>query len=250
MTKSNRVLSVALALATILWLPGTSAQEESESLSFEFSLDNASKYVWRGIEVNDEQVLQPSATIGYGGLSLNVWANYDMTDAGLRGDDQISEVDYTLAYSHEFEKVAVDAGVIAYVFPGAQGANTNEVFVGFSLIDTLLNPSLTVFYDFTEADGFYATFGIGHSYALTDDGNLTLDLGASIGAGDSEYNEYYFGEDKDAFSDVNVSAGLAYQITENLSAGLSLHYAEIVDSDLTDGSSDSIWTVFSVGVSF
>src|SRR3989338_6117355 len=61
-----------------------------------------SKYVWRGIRLDDDYVLQPRLTVNaFNGWSLNVWGNYDLdnsTDA-LNSN----ETDTTLTYTKKFE---------------------------------------------------------------------------------------------------------------------------------------------------
>ncbi len=232
------------------------AQEEDYAVAMDFQLDNASQYVWRGIVINDEQVMQPSVTASVGGFSLNVWGNFDMTDTGLAGNDEFSEVDYTLAYNGEVDAFNFGIGAVYYDYIGGNPREeTAEVFgsIGF---DVMLNPTLTVYYDFDEADGFYGTLGVGHSIPLNDEETFTFDLAAKVAYADGDYNEYYYGVDDHGFVDVVGSVGLAYAITENIGVGISVSYSELLDNDIEDnadfayGDSDAFWTTWSVSVGF
>ena len=74
------------------------------------------KYVWRGIIATDDPVLQPAAEVGFGGISLGVWANLELTDVN-DSQTEFTEVDYTLAYGLKLPMVDLEAGLIHYAFP-------------------------------------------------------------------------------------------------------------------------------------
>ena len=100
-------------------------------------------------------VVQPSATIGKGGASLNVWGNMPMNDSDPAGKPwAFNELDYTLDYSGSAGIMGYSAGFILYTFPRPvsqqpQPASTQEIYgsLGF---DTLLAPSITVYKDIKE----------------------------------------------------------------------------------------------------
>jgi len=78
-----------------------------------------SKYVWRGQELSrNSVVVQPSATVGYKGFSVNVWGNLD-TAPYYSGTDDISysnnwtETDVTLSYSKTIGLIPTWAQVIS-----------------------------------------------------------------------------------------------------------------------------------------
>jgi len=250
-----RFLAVIIVLgAGMLPVPGRAA--EDNVFDFELSLDSVAKYIWRGIEVNDESVLQPSLTISPAacGFSFNVWANYDLTDGGR--EDNFSEVDYTASYGFDIPDsvYSVELGVIEYYFPGPGGGSdtdTREAYVGISA-GVVLSPSLTVYYDFAEIDGWYVTAGVSHSFSLaTWHDNLSLDLGASIGWGDDDYNVGYHGVDDSGLNDLTASVGLSYAASDNLSFAATLSFAEMLDSDIekaVDAGGDSDNAFFGVNI--
>ena len=248
----NRLAAAALAVvASVLVVPTANAEMP---VSFEVGADYASKYVWRGQLLNDDPVVQPSATASWKGFTANVWASIDTTD--FAGDDEegkIQEIDYTLGYAFSpAEGLDLEVGGIYYDFPGAGVAGTSEVYASAAASAVPLTPTLTVYYDFDEVDGFYASAGIGHDLPLTDP--LTLSLGAAIGWGDSDYNNAYFGVDGSGFSDASISASLTYAVTETFSVSGWVMAVEILDSDLEDAAStiysDSDTIVTGLGVAF
>lgn len=210
------------------------------------SLSLLSGYMWRGQLASDEAVLQPSLTAkDANGFSFNAWANMDLTDnnsltvydatgAGTKKDaeNEFWEYDLTLAYALPLKgPVTASLGVIQYTFP-VLGASTREVY-GTVGLNTLLTPTLSVYYDFDAADGFYGNFGVSHSFTLCDP--LTLGLSASVGYATSDYNSFYFGVDDSALNDVNVGATLGYAVSKALTLSASVTYTTLPDGDISDG---------------
>jgi outer membrane scaffolding protein for murein synthesis (MipA/OmpV family) len=104
---------------------------------------------------------------------------------------------------------------------------------------------VTVSYDVDEIEGLYAVLAVGHSFELTD--KVGLELSASLGFGDKDYNAGYFGYAKAALNDLVFGAALPIAITENISLTPSLSYMLLPDSDLGDaakaayGEKDSVF---------
>ncbi|MBP7830150.1 MAG: TorF family putative porin [Kiritimatiellae bacterium] len=233
MMKAGVALVVVLAAAMGSW-----------AAEAELGLGVLSHYVWRGQVLNDEPVFQPSLTVsGPCGLSFNTWANMDLTD-NLDNQGEFNEVDLTVSYSRDLgETASLEVGIVDYVLKTAE--NTGELFLTAEA-DVLLAPSVTLFYDFDEVEDFYAQVAIGHSLAFMEE-KLSLDLGASLGFGGADYNEYYFsfspeeGEEGDAIvndsaalNDLNLSAGLTYALSETCSLAGTLQYVMLLDGDIED----------------
>lgn len=251
MFSTKKLMTTAALAMGFLAVTGSEAEEE---LSYEISVDYMSHYVWRGMLLTDDPVIQPSITLGYGDFSFNAWGSMDVTDvneADTDDDYRLQEVDYTLSYAFSpADGIDMEAGVIYYTFAGFDG--TWEGYLSGSLSDVLLAPTLTLYYDFDEVDGYYANFSLGHDISLTD--NLTLSLGTSIGFGDEDYNDVYFGVDDSGESDLVVSAGLGYTVNDNFSIGCSLAYSELLDNDIEEaadtGYGDSDKLVFGINATF
>jgi hypothetical protein len=196
------IVFCAISLLTIR----TACAEE-----FEFGVDLPvnSKYMWRGLELNEDPVFQPDVWVKYGGFSLTVWGGLELTDVhdgdrsvttigprerfkiynegqnGDRGD--FTEVDYILKYEHEINGFKLGLGYIYYDYPHTTYAQTYEVFatVGYNCF---LSPTLAVYRDFKEADGFYAAFGLSHEIPIKT--YCTLALSGTLGF--SSRNDSYF----------------------------------------------------------
>ncbi len=187
-----------LLLATLLLATPALGQ-----VSVEGGVGVFSEYVWRGFRLTEQPSVQPSATVGYGDVSLNIWGAFAMAER-----DQVEaadELDFTLAYAPNFEAGGVGlspaVGYIQYTFPNAPEdlTHSEEVFVGLGA-DLPLSPSVTYFYDFGLADASYLQVAAGPEYPL---GDFTLGLGVAAGFGDAATDGF-------AFQDVGATASVSW----------------------------------------
>ncbi len=196
-------------------------------------------YVWRGQNYGEGGVIQPNLSIGFGyGLSLGVWANYNIDDDRYASSHQVNEVDYTIDYSRDLGPIGISLGAIYYDFPRTGGADTQEWYVG-ATVNILLSPSVTVYRDFHEIDGTYITLGIGHDIELND--KATLSLGGTLAYANEAYNKGYFSVsdptidvEDDSLSDYNISISLAYALTDKVTVTPTISYSGFTDDDIKD----------------
>lgn len=220
------------------------ALAEEESLSISADAGVFSQYVWRGFGLSEDSiVIQPSATLSYGGFGLNLWGNYD-TDSAATGDADWNETDVTLSYDWSFDSVSMGLG---YIYYDVDGAETQEIYFTMGL-DTVLSPSITIYRDIDEFEGWYVNVGIGHSIEMSD--ALTLDLSAAIGYAD--YDDY------SDLHDGSISASMTYAVNDNFSITPSLTYTlalsddseTVIEMGSVDGESDHFFGGVSFSYSF
>ena len=194
---------VTLAVCT-LWCGSAALAADdanSEPLEFGYTLDYFSKYIWRGQNLNDRSVFQPSAYLSKYGFTGTIWANQDWTNAN--GDaGNVTEIDYALDYSNTvpcIEGLEWSAGLYHYTFPHTEFAATTEVYGGLTLTDVPFSPSFKVYRDVDEIKGTYYQFGVGHEIEklarFSEQCYCGLQLGASVGYGNTAYNKGYFSEE-------------------------------------------------------
>jgi uncharacterized protein (TIGR02001 family) len=220
-----------------LAVTGAAAQNEAAVPSVSVKLDTAivSKYVWRGLVLNPDPAIQPSLTLTHkSGVSFNWWGSLDTTDAnGQRGN--FTEIDYTLNYGWNAGKVGVNAGLIDYTFPNTPFHGTSEAY-GSACFGGLLNPTLSVNYDFDEADGFYASLAAGYACTMPwkKEQPTNLNLSARVSYGSPSYNRFYFGADKGAFTDLLLTASVPFQAGKVVTITPAVSYSTVLDGSLRD----------------
>lgn len=247
--RARRVTGMLLAAIVLGMLVSVASAEEKKGPAVSFDVTPASKYVWRGLVLTDDPVLQPSFTISYKGLGLNMWANTDLTDVnGTPGE--INELDYTIDYSFSVDKVDATLGLIQYTFPHTDYEPTTEIF-GSAGLSVLLSPTVSLYYDVDQVHGLYGTVGISHGFPLGEFKGISpsLDLSGSIGYGSSDYNDGYFGVDDSGFVDLLLTATLSIPIDEYLSVAPFVSFMQLLDSDLRNAVSDENATYFGATLS-
>ena len=269
----NKVMTVGVAAlmaagvasaqsADIVGLPAGGQEPE---ISAELAL--YSSYVFRGMVVNNDSVLQPQMTIEHYGVSFNMWGNYNLgTDKdGVSSD--LNEVDYTLAYAFPLaiDDLSLSIGMAHYAFPnvtvgGAAAEATTELFVKGTL-NTLADlavpviPSLTLYGDVDEVNGTYVLFDVRVPYALTE--VLSAEGFFTAGYGNTSYNDAYFATGIDAgWTDYSLGGNLTYAVSENLSASLNLTYSMVEGGAIQRGADakyeadQKVWGGLSVAYDF
>ena len=97
----------------------------AHAFGVEYSLDFSvsSAFIWRGIVLNKDAVLQSSATVAGKGFSANIWTNVELTNINnLRGT--ITEIDYTFSYEKQINKKC--HGRIHHLYLSSYGSRCNN----------------------------------------------------------------------------------------------------------------------------
>jgi uncharacterized protein (TIGR02001 family) len=187
------------------------------------------KYLWRGFDLSGSVgVVQGGMDLSHKGFSLGYWTNIQADDDKAEGfkSGEATETDIVLDYSFDLgEKVSVSVGNIFYSLEGLN--DTNEAYVGVTL-NTLLEPTLTAYYDWDECkeDGLFLTASVGHSFDITD--GLSLSLGAL--ASFNQESDYAVGDYSD-WHNYELSVGVDYAINDNLTVSPSFMYSAPISTE-------------------
>jgi len=165
-----------------------------------------------------------------GNLSVNLWGNANI---GGDGAKQMNEWDYTVDYSSAMGDVGYSVGIIGYTFPNTGGPGTTEIYVGASY-DTILSPSLTVYYDIEAVEGAYVSLGAGYGIPVAE--ITSIDISGSLGFGSEKMNQmlYSNGSSGAGLADVLIGVSASFGILENYSVTPSVSLSSILDSDGKD----------------
>ena len=244
MKRTGTFTAMILMLAGSIWA-------ESE-LGFEVSLDYVGKYIWSGQNLNDDGAFHPGFTVTYGNLSAGIWGSMDLTNIAQAGGE-FTEIDYWADYSADIcEGLGYSVGVINYQFPNTAFDETTEVYAGLSF-DLPLNPTLTVYLDVDEAEGTYISFAVGHTFEniaqIVPDVPVSMEIGASYGWADADYNNFYWGVDESASNDLTFSVAFPFTLGK-FTVSPNLHYVTLVDNKIENASGDGEYFYAGVSVGF
>jgi len=230
----TKKLITGIAAASLLFAAGIpAAMAEEEAPSADASIGLYSKYIWRGWELSDDTlVIQPSLSVSYKGFGANLWANLNANDAdAMAGYDSNlwTETDFTLSYDGAYDKLGYGGGWIYY---SVLGADTQEFYATVSY-DTILAPSLTIYYDTDAFAGdWYANFSIGHSIAVTE--AASLDLGLAIGYYSIAGGDPIDGSDYSELHDGVLSASMSFPVGKYITITPELYWSFPLSSKAED----------------
>jgi hypothetical protein len=255
--KGLRVFSIVFLL-TMFAVTGLAYAEEVSTSGYA-SVDGMSNYVWRGQKLSNSWVLQPSVGITYGSFDTNIWANYDSdqyeADSSDDGHGELNETDITLSYSMGMDKWSFAGGYIYYALDGAN--DTQELFLTIGY-DILLNPELTVYYDYDEGNGAFIVTSIGHSIDLSEAIALNLGASASYNINNEVMGYDEDGDDFSNFYNAELSASVDIPVTKAVSVSPMLAYSfpisddaeDAIESISDDGDKDILYGGLNVTLSF
>lgn len=246
----------ALVLALGILTCSSTAAFGGEKVNLELTADFEGKYIWRGQNVNNESVFQPSVSLSKYGFTGSIWSNMDLTNKN-DSSGEFTEYDFSLDYSSAMPGIdGLDflVGAIHYRFPNTAFKPTTEVYGGLSF-DLPLTPSIKLYRDVDEIDGLYIQFGIGHIFekvaTFSQDCYCGLQIGASTGWGNSAYNKGYFGIDDSKFNDLTLTAGFPICI-RLWTIRPSINYSAMLSDSVRSATvhSDNFWGGISISRSF
>ncbi|UCC39268.1 MAG: hypothetical protein JSV96_15940 [Candidatus Aminicenantes bacterium] len=216
-------LFLSIMLISLFLLPNSLTAE------LYIQTDLLSRYIWRGFDLNPHRnpVIQLSMGYAFGksGLAIDLWSSFSFENKELH------EFNLYLTYEKNLSKyLSLKAGLIHYGWYFApefslKDDTSHEAFVSASLSNVLIDPSLTVFYDFTNGDGFYILFEAGYNLKLLK--SVGLDLSASLG-----YNggQWLAEGVEPGFSDLNLSITLPVTVGRFRISALAAYTVVLLDA--------------------
>lgn len=254
------VLMVGVVVCVLGGLTSAALAEEeaASSLSLGVEVDYASRYIWRGYDLLEDNspAVQPMAYVDLAlSDSLSVgyffWGNYRLVSAnpdfeGL--DNDFDEFDHELYLSYALsDTVSLEAGYIYYYYPSTpEGTDTQEVYAGVTVgLNDYLSTRFKVYYDFDEGEGIYANLALDAEYPVSD----TVTATASAALGYMDYDSDYFAEGGiSELSDLPLSVGFAVDMGHGLSSFTTVNYSITLADELNG--KDEGWLMTGIAYDF
>lgn len=203
----------------------------AQDLRVNVGADVVSRYIWRGINVNDAVNIQPSLSLSVSGFSAGFWGSYSFSnDSSNYTFGQ--EVDTWLGYTYSFENgMSIGAIVTDYYFPNTgikwgnfnnyddpngPGAHTIETGILLKGPDTF-PISLSGFINVYNDAGSNTYFQIDYPTTVAE-----IPLNFIVGAsGGSKENSGYYGTENFNVTNIGVKAIKEVKITSEYSLPVS-----------------------------
>jgi uncharacterized protein (TIGR02001 family) len=171
----------------------------------------ASSYVFRGIQLGDG-TLHPSIEASSEDFYAGIWFATPLANRSSEGWGD--EIDFYAGYTPSLsDTTALDIGATYFTYPNAD--NTFEIFTGINFDLGGVTPGVYVYRDLDLNTWTYQG-SVGYSIPLESMG-ASLDLSASIGFVDPD--------GADTYTYWGASAVIPYQLADNATVSVGLHYA-------------------------
>jgi uncharacterized protein (TIGR02001 family) len=246
MKKLSFLLIAVLVVAATVMVPAAQAVE----VEGDAYVGYYDKYLWRGFDLSGgTPVVQGGVDLSAKGFTLSYWTNIQTKDDVVLGSEvnggDATETDIVLDYSFDInDLLSASVGTIWYALDGLE--DTKEAYLGLSL-NTLLEPSVTVYYDYDQADenALFYTASVGHSLDLVD--GLSLSLGALVSYNDE--SDYAVGNYSD-WHNYELSVGLDYALNDSVAISPSFIYSSPISDEAKEAIDSEMVTGVSIAFAF
>ena len=150
--------------------------------------------------------------------------------------------------------MSFSVGALYYDFPNTTEKPTAEVYGGLNF-DLPLTPYIKWYRDVKAINGSYVQFGVGHSigkiWELNDNCYCGLQMGSSIGYGDSGYNKGYFNTNSGKLNDWTSSIAFPFCIGA-WTIKPSINYSAMLSDSIRSATekSDNFWAGLTISGEF
>lgn len=228
----NLMISVVL-IATII--PKTGYAKEGVNVSA--SVDVISRYMWRGLMINDAPNVQPAITVQAGMLEMGLWGSSTLSKTNQAEDNYAfsHELDFWMGLSHTFGSgLGISALLTDFYFPNAgigvsefnnyddedgPGGHTIEAGVSLSGPDALplsLSAYINIFND--AGNNTYVELDYSTSLSAAD---FDCFLGVT---GGSKKNQAYYGSEDFAVINLGFTVSRELAVSESFSLPIFVTY--------------------------
>lgn len=135
--KLQKLTALCLAASAFVAAPAMAWESADGQFSTSASVALSTDYMWRGVSQTDsEAAISGSFDLGHAsGLYAGAWAsNVDFNDGATNPSQAHIEIDAYAGYASEIGDTGIsyDVGAMRYFFPGTEGLDWNEVYLGLS----------------------------------------------------------------------------------------------------------------------
>ena len=233
---SRIIVSIIIAISLLITIQSVQAQygynpappaQQEPGLGGKVDLNFSSEYIWRGMELNHQFVMQPSARISESGFELEAIGNLDMSSSN-ENRGKFTRWIYRAGLAKRSREGSAAISYIYYDNKNLGFSKTQEIAMEVEYGYPFFGGG-DIYYDFDNADGFYFRSKIGF---YGDIGPLRLIPIVTMGYATGNYQDYYFGVDEDTFLDAVISLKAEFNIVSGLHIYVEGDYYELMKSGL------------------
>jgi hypothetical protein len=190
-----KILIIVVCLFTlnvcVLGQNETTASQKENQVTYGISTDIFNKYIFRGYNLSEGNVIQPSGWISLKNFTFTFWSNIDLQNH--LNKPKCNEIDVVLTYAYTLQNLIFEPAFQFYFYPDTEESpTTGETILSLSYNLNDFNIATSHSLDFIEYKGsYYADASFGFEHWFND--NSGINAQAGIGWGNPVFNETYIG---------------------------------------------------------
>lgn len=194
--------------------------------------DNSSRYIFRGIVLNRNFVVQPGISGNYKNFTAGLWGNIKTESAGY--NTGIDEVDMYFSHEFTFSGISVNNNVSVYLYSsGNPFPNTAEYMLKASYFTGPVGYTSELAIDIMEYRGAYIlTESINYENAFTE--HLYFNTALSLSWAGSKYNSVNSGYERAGFNYAAIDLSFTYYMNSGIYIKPHIQYNRLVDNELQE----------------
>jgi hypothetical protein len=195
--------------------------------------DFNSKYIWRSLAFSEGAVWQPSAFVGYAGLTFEIWNNFVLGHEPNR--HQFNEIDYRLSYKYVIGDFTIAPAVTLYSYRNqdkilSPTTGEAEIQIAYAMGDFTLET--THFFDVKANTGGYVG-EVGLQFEKAAGEGLTVAAAARLLFANAKFNSYYVQAGlSGGINSLVLEAGVTYTFGGGFYVRPHLEFNTVLDSSL------------------
>ncbi|MDP2301661.1 MAG: hypothetical protein Q8N03_04460 [Ignavibacteria bacterium] len=115
------LLSLHFLILTSVLFPQEELFDDPQQTSYGFELAPQTKYLWRGLSLDDGFVVQPDAWISWNNLTFEIWGNIAVFDKSTYDTTKNHELDIYLYYTYQpGDQISITPALNFYSYPNQE----------------------------------------------------------------------------------------------------------------------------------
>ncbi|MCX5781135.1 MAG: hypothetical protein NT145_00285 [Elusimicrobia bacterium] len=216
----------------------------NESICFNGTFDYFSKYVFRGVTVDEDPVVQPSFSINYKTINASFWSSMPIQNTNDAVDS--NEIDLTVSYTKSFEPADISIGHVSYHYPYSGSSSTKEWFVSLTINNLPVGINIMYYDDYDYYKGSYSSLEVTKNVSLINEYDIETILYVHLG---SYVNYDIYRQGGDYVLGTKIIIPVREKMTITPSLFYSVPFGDVADENIGN-QIPSIYGGFSLGFCF
>jgi len=182
-----------------------------------FENDFNSGHLWRGLLLNDEPLVQPSARIANAGFTFAAWTNLPLNET--IDSSHVNATGLSLTYGRDWKKLTIEPAAETYLSRWPQGGDDPNTMEGSLKLSYPAGPlrlfTMHAFDVLAYRGAYFGEAGLAYERQVAKK-KAEISISFHSGWASSKFNDVYIGLNKPAFNFVGAEGSVNYYLKPGL----------------------------------